>query len=157
VKAQSIVALRQQLDTVHEPGSVTDADVLEALRTLLFTSSQFSYGVRGASFSAEDLTQIDLRAKDVVSTFLEHGCNQQPQRALVGHDSGGFRMVRLLGQYFFVDDGRDALPMLGIESGDAYQVHTFRAVMGRDGVRPTVHSCLHFGDAIRNHGEPSVM
>ena len=62
-----------------------------------------------------------------------------------------------LGQYFFVDDGREALPMLGIESGDAYQVHTFRAVMGRDGVRPTVHSCLHFGDAIRNHGEPCVM
>ena len=141
MKAQSIVALRQQLDTVHEPGSVTDADVLEALRTLLFTSSLFSYGVRGASFSAEDLTQIDLRAKDLVNTFLGHGYNQNPQRALVGHDSGSFRVVRLLEQYFF-DDGRDALPMLGIESGDAFQVHTFRAVMRRDGVRPTVHSCL---------------
>ena len=157
MKAKSIVTLRQPLDTVHEPGSVTDADVLEALRTLHFTSSQFSYGVLGASFSAEDLTQIDLRAKDVVSTFLEHGCNQHPQRAVVGHDSRGFRMVRLLRQYFFVDDGRDALPMLGIESFDAYQVHTFRAVMGGDGGRPAVHSCLHFGDATRNHGEPSVM
>lgn len=29
----------------------------------------------------------------------------------------------------------------------------FKDVLGRDGVRSTVHSYLHLGDAIRNHGE----
>ena len=32
-----------------------------------------------------------------------------------------------------------------------------KEVLGRDGVRPTVHSCLHFGDAIRDHGERDLV
>lgn len=66
-KTTAIAQLREELATRDDPSNVTDAYVLKALRTLLFTSSQFSYGVRGASFSAEDVNQINLRAKDVVS------------------------------------------------------------------------------------------
>ena len=66
-KGPAISDVRAKLAAGQESGNVNDGHVLEALRTLLFTSSQFSYGVRGASFSAEDLRQIDLRGRDVVS------------------------------------------------------------------------------------------
>lgn len=67
VKKRSVKALREQLNTLGGPGDATDADALHALRKLILTSSRFSYGVRGASFTADDLDQIDRRARDVVS------------------------------------------------------------------------------------------
>jgi len=35
----------------------------------------------------------------------------------------------------------------------ACQVRIFNEVLGMDGVRPNLHSCLHFAEAIKNHGE----
>lgn len=36
------------------------------------------------------------------------------------------------------------------------RVKLFKNVLGMDGVRPTVHSCLHFAEAIKKHDELKV-
>ena len=60
IKQDSVRRLQEQIGGTRQ-------DALKALRQLLHVSSYFTYGVRGASFSKEDLEQVHLRAQDMVS------------------------------------------------------------------------------------------